>query len=224
MAAATDRMTQASSKPDERAANAGGLAAFQRARRLVLALLIAAIFSVLLFGQSLFPPDTIVHETLEMLGNALIFCGIVGRLWATLYIGGRKSEAIIVSGPYSITRNPLYVFSTVAAVGVGAQTGSLVAALCVGIFCAAAFHVVILREERHLREMFGAAYADYLRRVPRFWPAPGLYDEGEPSGFRPRLLLTTLLDGMVFLLAAPAFELIDALQQSGILPVLFRMP
>jgi hypothetical protein len=28
----------------------------------------------------------------------------------------------------------------------------------------------------------------------------------------------------VFLLAAPAFELIDAFQQSGILPVLFRMP
>jgi hypothetical protein len=33
-----------------------------------------------------------------------------------------------------------------------------------------------------------------------------------------------LLDGLVFLAAMPLFEMIDAAQTSGVLPVLFRVP
>jgi len=51
-----------------------------------------------------------------------------------------------------------------------------------------------------------------------------LYDEGDTGSFRPKLLLGTLLDGLVFLAAMPFFESIDAMQQSGVLPVLFRLP
>src|SRR5713226_3679090 len=102
---------------------------YQHMRRMVLAVLIVVLFATLLFGQSVFPPHTPVHETLEMVGVLLIFLGIVGRLWATLYIGGRKSAEVVTGGPYSITRNPLYVFSTVAAAGVGAQIGSITATI-----------------------------------------------------------------------------------------------
>ncbi len=61
-------------------------------------------------------------------------------------------------------------------------------------------------------------------RVPRFIPDLSLYDEGDTDSFRPKLLLKTLLDGLVFLAAMPFFESIDALQLSGYLPVLFRLP
>ncbi|TJX08860.1 MAG: isoprenylcysteine carboxylmethyltransferase family protein, partial [Mesorhizobium sp.] len=67
-------------------------------------------------------------------------------------------------------------------------------------------------------------YQTYVARVPRFFPNLSLYDEGDTGSFKPRLLLTTLLDGLVFLVALPAFELIDGAQQSGVLPVLFRLP
>lgn len=201
-----------------------GLDGFQRARRLVLAALLAFVFVVLLFGQSSFPPETTVHEGIEMVGIVLIVIGIAGRLWSTLYIGGRKSALVVSDGPYSITRNPLYVFSSIAAIGVGAQMGSFTAAIGFGAACALAFHVVILREEKFLSATLGADYKAYLAKVPRFFPNLSLYDEGEPIGFKPSFLLVTLLDGLVFLVAMPVFELIDAAQESGSLPVLFRLP
>ncbi|ESX81171.1 MULTISPECIES: isoprenylcysteine carboxylmethyltransferase family protein [unclassified Mesorhizobium] len=201
-----------------------GLGSYQHMRRMVLAVLIMVMFAALLFGQSVFPPDTPVHETIEMVGVVLIFLGIVGRLWSTLYIGGRKSSEVVTGGPYSITRNPLYLFSTLAAAGVGAQIGSIAATIGFGALCAGAFYIVILREEKFLKEVLGAPYQAYLAKVPRFFPKLSLYQEGDTGSFKPRLLRTTLLDGLVFLLALPAFELIDGAQQSGILPVLFRFP
>lgn len=141
------------------------LSRYQRTRRYVLAALVVVMCALLLFGQSTFPPESVVHETIEMFGVLLIFLGIVGRLWSTLYIGGRKSAEVVTGGPYSITRNPLYVFSTVAAAGVGAQMGSFTAMFGFALLCALAFHVVILREERFLREVLGAPYEAYLARV-----------------------------------------------------------
>lgn len=200
------------------------LGSYQHTRRMVLAVLVVVLFAALLFGQSAFPPDTVLHETIEMVGVLLIFLGIVGRLWSTLYIGGRKSSEVVTGGPYSITRNPLYVFSSMAAAGAGAQIGSITATIGFAVLCAAAFHIVILREEKFLKEALGAPYKAYMGRVPRFFPKLSLYQEGDTGSFKPRLLRTTLLDGLVFLIALPAFELIDGAQQSGILPVLFRFP
>ena len=201
-----------------------GLGGYQQTRRIVLAVLVVVMFAALLFGQSTFPPETWVHESIEMFGVLLIFLGVFGRLWATLYIGGRKSAEVVTGGPYSITRNPLYVFSTVAAAGVGAQIGSFTGIILFALLCAGAFHIVILREERYLKEALGAPYEAYLAKVPRFFPDLSLYDEGDTGSFKPRLLLNTLLDGLVFLVALPAFELIDGMQLSGVLPVWFRLP
>ncbi|MBN9242385.1 MAG: isoprenylcysteine carboxylmethyltransferase family protein [Mesorhizobium sp.] len=209
---------------NDRQPRGAALSRYQSMRRLMLAGLVALLFVLLLFGQSVFPPETIVHEIIEMFGVLLIFLGIVGRLWSTLYIGGRKSEEVVTGGPYSITRNPLYVFSSLAAAGVGAQMGSFVAMIGFGLICAGAFHIVIRREERFLKTAMGAPYEAYLKRVPRFWPKLSLYQEGNTGSFKPKLLRTTLLDGLVFLAAAPFFEIIDAAQTSGWLPVLFRIP
>ncbi|RWE30056.1 isoprenylcysteine carboxylmethyltransferase family protein, partial [Mesorhizobium sp.] len=118
------------------ASQVDGLGGYQQMRRLVLAVLVAVLFAALLFGQSTFPPDTWVHESIEMFGVLLIFLGVVGRLWATLYIGGRKSSEVVTGGPYSVTRNPLYVFSTVAAAGVGAQIGSFTGIILFALLCA----------------------------------------------------------------------------------------
>ncbi|MCV0394714.1 MAG: isoprenylcysteine carboxylmethyltransferase family protein [Rhizobiaceae bacterium] len=195
---------------------------FQRARRLVLGGLILFLFAIFLFVRSALPEAA--HEAVEAIGLGLIVVGIGGRLWSTLYVGGRKAAEIVTAGPYSVTRNPLYLFSTVASVGIGAQMGSVSTAFLFGALCALAFHIVILREERFLAETFGRPYRAYLDRVPRFWPRFRLYRDEDTVSFRPDRLRRTLIDGLVFFLAFPAFEMIEVWQDGGVLPVLFRVP
>ncbi|RUU09293.1 isoprenylcysteine carboxylmethyltransferase family protein [Mesorhizobium sp. M7A.T.Ca.TU.009.01.3.2] len=192
---------------------------YQRRRRVLLALLIGAFCALLIFGGS--PHDELTHERIEAHGIALILIGIGGRLWSILYIGGRKSAEVVTTGPYSVMRNPLYFFSTVAAVGIGTQTGSAIVAVASAVLCAAAFHIVTLREERHLATVLGAPYKDYVARVPRFFPNPRLYRDQAEVTFTPRIFNHTLRDGLVFLVSIPFFELIESGQESGVIPVLF---
>lgn len=194
---------------------------YQRLRRAAVALIVVVLAAVMAFGRSTLPEY--LHERLEMLGIMLIVVAIGGRLWSILYIGGRKSAAVVETGPYSITRNPLYLFSALAAAGVGAQLGSLAAAAGFAALCAVVFHFVILREEGFLRARLGQPYADYCARVPRFFPDPRLYRDQNEVTFRPRVLMSTLRDGLFFFLAMPLFETIERAQDAGTLPVLFHL-
>ena len=200
------------------------LARFQRLRKGLLAGAIACLFGASLFGQSIFEPDTAIHETIVLFGHTMIFFGFLGRLWATFYIGGRKGRKLIDVGPYSVTRNPLYFFSSVAAAGVGALTGSITIMMGFGAFCAVAFHFVILREERFLASQAGSAYQSYVARVPRFLPDPSLYRDTDTVVVHIRFLKKTLLDSLGFVAAVPIFKIIEHAQATGMLPVLFRLP
>ncbi|SKA23896.1 methyltransferase family protein [Consotaella salsifontis] len=199
------------------------LARYQRLRRLVLAFLLLLVLLALLFVRSSWQ-DEDIHEMIEQIGLGIIVVGIVGRIWCTLYIGGRKSAEIVEAGPYSVTRNPLYVFSTLAAAGLGAQSGSLTIALLTAIGCYIAFNVVIRREEKFLSEKFGAPYRSYLERVPRFWPKPSLFRDSPELNVNMRRVYATLYDGLVFFAAMPVLEFVEILQDKSILPVLLRLP
>ncbi|MCT7378521.1 methyltransferase family protein [Chelativorans salis] len=200
---------------------AKAMAAYQAMRRYVLAFLIGVICFLLIFSSSL--QSEMMHELLEAYGLALILVGIGGRLWSTLYIGGRKSAEVVSTGPYSVVRNPLYFFSTLAAAGVGAQTGSFAITALAAAFCMIAFYVVALREERHLKAVLGEPYRAYLERVPRFFPDPRLFKDRDEVTFRPRIFNRTLVDGLAFFAALPFFELIERGQEMGLISVLFRL-
>ena len=192
---------------------------YQVARRAILAIIAALAIAMLVFAGSLH--DVLMHEYIETLGLVLIMVGIAGRLWATLYIGGRKSAEVVSTGPYSITRNPLYLFSSIAAAGVGAQTGSYAVAGLFMVLCAASFYLVALREERFLSATLGEAYAGYLSRVPRFLPNPALYRDEPQVMFQTGRLRATLLDGLVFLGAMAVLEIIEEAQEAGAVPILY---
>ncbi|MDZ5697364.1 isoprenylcysteine carboxylmethyltransferase family protein [Chelativorans sp. M5D2P16] len=195
---------------------------FQRTRRLAILLMLVAAGAFLLFCSAP-PPGGALHETVEITGLMLIAIAILGRLWCTLYIGGRKNTEIVARGPYSLTRNPLYVFSAIGATGVGAQTGSVTVALLFGMVTTLAFLVVIRREEGFLEATFGSAYDAYRARVPRFVPRFSGYEGAGLVTVDPSRLYATLFDGLVFLAAIPVFEGIEWLQESGALPVLVRL-
>jgi protein-S-isoprenylcysteine O-methyltransferase Ste14 len=198
---------------------ADALARYQSIRRAILAIIIAIAFTALVFGGSVH--DELTHEYIETLGLVLVMVGIGGRLWATLYIGGRKSAMVVSTGPYSMTRNPLYLFSSIAAAGVGAQTGSYLVACLSLVLCAAFFHLVARREEQFLSEKLGDEYLSYLRRVPRFLPNPLIYRDDAEVTFQTGRVSAAFVDGLVFLAAMLALEAIEVAQEAGVVPVLF---
>jgi protein-S-isoprenylcysteine O-methyltransferase Ste14 len=208
-------------KPSAKSRNE--LGRYQRRRRAVLAVLIVLIFMALLFVRSAAAPEDWMHGNVEAFGIGAILIAILGRTWCTLYIGGRKSSEIVRGGPYSVTRNPLYVFSTIGAAGIGAMTGSLAVAAFLAVLCCVAFYSVISVEEAYLEEKFGEPYRQYMRDVPRFFPNPALFKESEMLSVRPQTLYRTFADGLMFLAAYPFFEFIEHLQEAGALPVLLRL-
>lgn len=184
----------------------------------LLAAVVLAVFTTTRWG------DGAVHEGIETLGLAAIVVSIVGRAWCSLYIGGRKKAEIVDTGPYSISRNPLYVFSYVGAFGVGAQTGSLTIALLFVVIAYVVFHFTIRREEAWLLNAFGEPYAAYMRRTPRCGPDFSRWRDSPSLEVRPRFFLTTLRDGLMFLLAIPIFEGIEKLQAMGWPATLLHLP
>lgn len=78
----------------------------------------------------------------------------------------RDSE-LVTGGAYGLTRNPMYLGWSAGVLGLAVGTGSawLLAAwsLAVGVL-----DREIAAEESRLRRRFGAAYAAYCARVPRY--------------------------------------------------------
>ncbi|WP_182085307.1 isoprenylcysteine carboxylmethyltransferase family protein [Aureimonas sp. ME7] len=196
----------------------------QQNRKHALRLSGLGLLALTLLSAPVLPDHAPVENALELVGLGMIALGILGRAWCSLYIGGRKKTEIVSAGPYSISRNPLYMFSFVAVAGVGAQSGSLV---LTGLFlavAAAVFRVVIAREERFLSDRFGARYEAYKARTPRFGPRFSAWRDQATVEIRPRLVVRTLLDGSAFLLAWPFFELLEDVRAAGILDPLVILP
>ena len=91
-----------------------------------------------------------VHVLLQRCGFLLILVCIVGRTWCTLYIGGYKKRELITKGPYSVVRNPLYVFTIIGVTGVGLLAGSASIALLFGALALVVFAFVTVQEEAFL--------------------------------------------------------------------------
>ena len=196
----------------------------QRIRKVAVLAALIALIGLAVVTQSIGGADSVWHERIEAIGLAAMIFAIVGRAWCSLYIGGRKKAEIVDRGPYSISRNPLYVFSFIGAFGIGAQTGSVTVSL---LFVAAAvwiFAQTVQREEGFLSREFGETYARYVARTPRFGPNFSLWRDEPELTVRPEFFLTTIRDGLVLLVAIPVFELIDLGQAQGWLHVLTHLP
>ncbi|WP_395649919.1 methyltransferase family protein [Brevundimonas sp.] len=195
----------------------------QKIRKWVLGVALLAAVGLAMFSTTWWG-DGAVHSGVEAFGLGAIVLSIVGRAWCSLYIGGRKKAEIVSTGPYSLSRNPLYVFSYAGAFGVGAQTGSLTIAVLFVVIAVVVFRMTIAKEEAWLSAEFGETYRSYMARTPRCGPDFSKWRDEDELNIRPRFFLTTLRDGLVFLAAIPVFEGIELAQRAGWLPILLRLP
>jgi len=170
------------------------------------------------------PADHDIHDTIESIGLVLIFICIAGRTWCSFYIGSRKLHELVTTGPYSVSRNPLYVFSTIGAIGVGATFGSIACAAIAGGVVFGVFLRLARSEESALVEFHGEAFRHYCERVPRFWPRLSAWRDGETLTISQSAVYSTFFDSLFFIAAFPLAEGIEWLQQTGLLRPLLLLP
>lgn len=194
----------------------------QLVRKAVLLFAIVALVAIAMAtGPGL--PGEAAHAVILGAGLVALTVAIIGRAWCSLYIGGRKKAEIVDRGPYSVTRNPLYVFSFFGAFGMGAQTGSLTLATAFVAVAFVVFAATVKREEAWLQRAFGERYDRYREETPRFLPRWSSWRDEAELIIAPKYFLTTLRDGSVMLLSAPLFWAIAGFHASNVLPTVFTL-
>jgi protein-S-isoprenylcysteine O-methyltransferase Ste14 len=80
----------------------------------------------------------------------------------------KPSPELILQGPYTFTRNPMYVGITVIQIGLGLAFNNVWIAAFAPLSLLTTHFVAVLPEERYLSEKFGDGYTSYLTRVRRY--------------------------------------------------------
>ena len=152
---------------------------------------------------------------LFLVGLVLIAIASLGRIWCSLYIAGYKDKKLVVVGPYSMCRNPLYFFSFLGGLGVGCATETFTFPLLLVAFFVLYYPFMIRSEEQRLRRFWGAAFDDYQSRVPRFFPKISLLDEPENYTVKPVIYRKHILSALWFIWLVGIIECIEGLKDMG---------
>ena len=102
------------------------------------------------------------------IGGTVSLIGLAVRGWAAGHI--RKNAQLATSGPYSYTRNPLYLGSFLLGLGFTLASGRWILAVLFAALFLGIYFPVMRVESTSLAQLFGAEYEDYRRAVPLFFP------------------------------------------------------
>jgi protein-S-isoprenylcysteine O-methyltransferase Ste14 len=200
------------------------LASYFATHRLLVSRIFTAAFFLVVLAVESAHEGTLLSTLLFLIGLALVGAATVGRLWCSLYISGRKNTALITTGPYSLSRNPLYFFSLLGFAGIGFASETVTLGIVLAVAMLVSYPTVIRREEAVLRERFGTEFEAYCARVPRFLPNLSGYVEPEVYTVNPRLFRRTMLDVVWFIWFVGILEFVEALHEYHYLKPLFHLP
>jgi len=111
------------------------------------------VFGILALWLSTPTPRTLIAGVvIAMVGEAV-------RVWAAGHL--EKGREVTSSGPYALTRHPLYLGSALIAVGVATASNSVLVASAVAAYLVVTIAAAILTEEAQLTERFGQQYPEY---------------------------------------------------------------
>ncbi len=138
-----------------------------------LAYLLAILVGVLLHRWWPLPSRP---EALLPVGVTSVAIAAATLIWAQVSFRAKRTplepwkatRAIVDSGPFAYSRNPVYLAFALTQVGIGLWADRLWIVALVALPVLATATVVVPREERYLRRKFGAEYEDYCARVRRW--------------------------------------------------------
>lgn len=134
-----------------------------------------AILIALVLGRIL-PLPLSAAPAIVIAGWLLVGLGLGLDVWAmrtmaraqTTILPHRAADRLVTSGPFGVSRNPIYLGNTIwsTALGLALSNGWF---LILGPAAALAVErLAIRREEAHLAAKFGAEWQAYAARVPRW--------------------------------------------------------
>ena len=103
-----------------------------------------------------------------IVGSIIAVAGILIRAWSAGHI--RKYEKLAVTGPYSFTRNPLYLGSFFLAAGFAVAAGVWWLTVIVAVLYLSIYFPVMNVEADVLEQRLGEEYRDYAKNVPLLIP------------------------------------------------------
>jgi len=124
----------------------------------------------------LLPGAQLFGSPIRYLGALPVVAGLGFMLWAAFLFRRagttikpfQESSALIVTGPYRVSRNPIYLAMVIILLGVGILLGSAVPFVAIPLFAVLIARRVIRWEEFALKRTFGQAYRDYGTKVRRW--------------------------------------------------------
>ena len=138
-------------------------------------------------------------SSLRFIGFTLLVVGESIRIWAVSHAGGATrtrsvgAPSLCTSGPYALSRNPLYLGNMFMYIGIvliaGIPNGLFMVALTT-VFFLIQYTLIVLLEEETLDELFGNEYLEYKKNVPPILPRLKPWNGAEKK--RPAPLFQTL--------------------------------
>lgn len=124
------------------------------------------------------PLDTLLFDSnpAKLIGVALISFGLIIFILAFVSFGDswrvgfdtKTPGALVTTGLFAFTRNPIYVFLDLWFLGIFLINGTLIF-LIFAVLAFAGIHWQILKEENFLTNLYGQAYQDYCDKTGRYF-------------------------------------------------------
>jgi protein-S-isoprenylcysteine O-methyltransferase Ste14 len=127
--------------------------------------------------QALWPTPFFIDIALRLWGCGLLLVGAGLARWSflTLKRAGTSgnprtdSTALVKSGPFAFSRNPIYLAMTLLYLGLGLLLDAAWVLTLLPVLLGLMNWGVIQREETYLEARFGSGYRDYQRQVRRWF-------------------------------------------------------
>lgn len=135
------------------------------------------IFLLLSIGSHfIFPVKKIIHPPYTYSGIIFIAAGVALNIWADVMFKKDKTTVkpheeptkLKTSGPFRISRHPMYLGMAMVLLGLAVVLGSLITFIFPAGFIIIADFVFISFEEKNLERIFGKEYFDYRQKVRRW--------------------------------------------------------
>jgi len=137
-----------------------------------------AVYAVLFLSPS---------EASLRVGLGFIFTGLLIRLWASGYL--IKRNQLTTSGPYALSRNPLYLGTLFLALGFTIVVRMFYLGPLFLIILGISYYRTIKQEDCENHRRFGEKFISYKKNVPALMPTFFHYRDGDRWPFKVRRMI-----------------------------------